>query len=209
MSRNDPLRIAVLISGGGTTLKNLLEKIAAGVLSAEIAVVVSSNAAAGGLEFAKAAGIPTVVAERRSFATLEEFSAAIFDPCRTADVDCVVMGGFLKLVRIPEDFADRVLNIHPSLIPKFCGEGYYGLRVHQAVLDAGEKVSGCTIHFVDNEYDHGPIVLQREVPVLADDNPETLARRVFAVECEAYPEVLQLYAAGKVRIEGGRVVIDR
>lgn len=202
-----PLRIVVLISGGGTTLRNLMEKIATGQLDARIERVISSNAAAGGLEFARQAGIPADVIERQAFESNEAFSAAIFAACRKASPDLIVMGGFLKLIAIPPDFENRVINIHPALIPAFCGKGFYGPRVHEAVLEYGAKLSGCTIHFVDNRYDHGPILLQRAVPVFDDDTPETLAARVFAAECDAYPEALRLVAEGRVRIEGRKVLV--
>ena len=117
------------------------------------------------------------------------------------------MGGFLKRITIPEDFAHRVVNIHPALIPAFCGDGFYGHRVHEAVLEYGAKLSGCTVHFADNQYDHGPVILQRAVPVLDDDTPDTLAARVFAAECAAYPEAIGLIAAGRVAVEGRRVRI--
>ncbi len=201
-------RIAVLISGGGTTLRNLIEKVRAGELDVEIGLVVSSTAKAGGLRFAEQANIPSVVVEYKEFASIEQFSEAIFDHCRKAEVDLVVMGGFLKRVLIPRDFTLRVVNIHPALIPAFCGEGYYGRRVHQAVLDYGAKVSGCTVHFADNEYDHGPVILQKAVPVHDDDTPETLAARVFEAECEAYPEAIRLIAEGRLRVEGRKVRID-
>ncbi|MHC4399461.1 MAG: phosphoribosylglycinamide formyltransferase [Planctomycetota bacterium] len=201
------LRIAVLISGGGTTLKNLIDKIRAEQVAAEIRLVVSSTPKAGGLRFAREAGIPEVVMVRKEFDSPEAFSAAIFDRCRRASVDYVVMGGFLKRVIVPDDFTNRVLNIHPALIPAFCGQGLYGHFVHEAVLQYGAKVSGCTVHFADNEYDHGPVILQKPVPVLDDDTPDTLAARVFQAECEAYPEALNLLAAGLVTIEGRRVRI--
>lgn len=202
-----PLKLAVLISGSGTTLRNLLPRIADGRLDARVLMVVSSNPTAGGLAIAAEAGIATHVVERRNYGSVEEYGDAVFAPCRAAGADLVAMGGFLKLVRIPGDFQGRVINIHPSLIPAFCGHGFYGARVHQAVLDYGAKVSGCTVHFVDDQYDHGPIVLQRAVPVEEGDTAETLARRVFAAECEAYPEALSLFAAGRLRIEGRRVVV--
>ena len=202
-----PFRIAVLISGGGTTLRNLIEKIAAGQLPVEIALVVSSSPAARGLQFARDAAIPSVVIERKNFAGQDDFSRAIFDYCRRAHAQLVVMGGFLKRVTIPEDFANRVVNIHPALVPAFCGERFYGHRVHQSVLEYGAKLSGCTVHFADNQYDHGPVILQSAVPVLDDDTPETLAARVFEAECEAYPEALRLIAAGRVSVEGRRVRI--
>ena len=118
-----------------------------------------------------------------------------------------LLGGFLQLVQVPDDFLGRVMNIHPSLIPAFCGKGFYGEYVHEAVLAMGVKVTGCTVHFADNEYDHGPIILQRAVPVLDTDTAEILAARVFQQECEAYPEAIRLFAEGKLRIEGRRVKI--
>ena len=200
-----PLKLAVLISGAGTTLRNMLEKIAAGSLGARIEIVVSSNPRATGLTIARDAGIATVSVQRREFTNDDDFGAAVFDACRARDVHLVAMAGFLKLAPVPTDFAGRVINIHPALIPAFCGRGYYGLKVHQAVLEYGAKVSGCTVHFVDNQYDHGPIILQRIVPVAEDDTPQTLAARVFAAECEAFPDALRLFAAGRLRIEGRRV----
>jgi phosphoribosylglycinamide formyltransferase-1 len=199
----------VLISGGGTTLANLLSKRAAGQLDVEIPLVISSNAKARGLEIAQSAGIATRVIGPKSHATPQDFSEAIFGACRDCAPDYVVMGGFLTYVPIPADFENRVLNIHPALIPAFCGQGFFGHRVHEAVLEYGARVSGCTVHFVDNQYDHGPVILQKTVPVLDDDTPETLAARVFAAECEAYPEALRLLATGRVTVEGRRVRVRK
>jgi formyltetrahydrofolate-dependent phosphoribosylglycinamide formyltransferase len=201
--------LGVLISGGGTTLRNLLERIAAGQLAAKVCTVISSNPTARGLEYARSAGIGAQVVERSRFANVAEFSEAIFKFCREADVQLVAMGGFLKLVEIPPDFAGRVMNIHPALIPAFCGRGFYGHKVHEAVLAYGCKLTGCTVHFVDNVYDHGPIVLQRAVEVHDDDTPTSLAERVFAAECKAYPEAISLYAAGRLRIDGRQVHVAR
>ena len=205
MTDKPPLSLAVLISGGGTTLRNLINKIASGELSAEIRLVVSSNRRARGLEYAEQAAIPTRIVERQASSNDADFSAAIFGPCRDVGVDLVAMGGFLKHVLIPDDFANRVLNIHPALIPAFCGPGFYGQRVHEAVLEYGAKISGCTVHFVDNQYDHGPIVLQRTVAVLDNDTPDSLAERIFAEECLAFPEAIQLCAEGRVHVKGRRV----
>jgi formyltetrahydrofolate-dependent phosphoribosylglycinamide formyltransferase len=206
---HSPLRLVVLISGGGTTLRNLLQKVNEGSLQAQVSLVISSAPEARGLMYAREAGIPTAIVERKNFATGAEFSQAIFEHCRQADPQFVVMGGFLKLVEIPTDFENRVINIHPALIPAFCGHGFYGRRVHAAVLESGVKITGCTVHFVDNEYDHGPIILQKSVPVQDDDTPETLALRVFHAECEAYPEAIELLRTGRVRVEGRRVHIDQ
>lgn len=199
------LPIVVLISGGGTTLRNLLQAVDAGQLSTEVRAVISSRAEAGGLRWAEEAGIPREVIRRRDCASAQAFSDLTFAACRAAGAELVVMGGYLQHVLIPQDFVNRVLNIHPSLIPAFCGHGYYGLRVHQAVLDYGAKVSGCTVHFVDNQYDHGPIVAQQAVPVLPEDTAETLAARVFAAECQLYPQAIDLFARGQLRVRGRRV----
>lgn len=199
------LRSAVFISGGGTTFRNLLCKIRDENLPLDIRLVVSSKATAGGLAIASEAGIPSLVVTRQPGESDAAYSARNFEPCRTAQVDYVLMGGYLKHVLIPDDFAGRVVNIHPSLIPSFCGQGMYGLRVHQSVLEYGAKLSGCTVHFVDNQFDHGPIILQRAVIVLDDDTPQSLAARVFAAECEAYPEVIRALADGRVDLQSRRV----
>ena len=120
-------------------------------------------------------------------------SDELFQRCREAQIDLVILGGFLSRITVPKDFEGRVMNIHPSLIPSFCGQGMYGHHVHEAVLARGCKVSGCTVHLVDNEYDHGPILVQKAVPVLADDDADSLARRVFEAECQAYPEAIREY----------------
>ena len=198
----DPFRISVLISGGGTTLKNLIIKKARQELAAEMVEVISNNPTAAGIEFAAAANIPTTIVDHRQHRDLDQFSELIFDRCRSTGVDLVVMGGFLRRVRIPADFENRVINIHPSLIPAFCGKGLYGRRVHEAVLEYGCKISGCTVHFVDDHYDHGPIIAQRTVPAFSSDSPETLAKRVFEKECELLPEVINWIAAGKVSVNG-------
>ena len=207
------IRLAVLISGSGRTLKNFIDLAAEGSLPIDIRLVVSSTAKAGGLKFAEEAGIPSVVIGREKFpagtAGDQAFGDAVFSACREAGVDYVAMAGFLKLAPVPDDFAGRVVNIHPALIPAFCGPGMYGPRVHQAVLDAGVKVTGCTVHFVDNQYDHGPIIWQQPVPVFDDDTADTLAKRVFEVEKEAYPHVLRLLAEGRIALEGGRVVMRK
>jgi phosphoribosylglycinamide formyltransferase-1 len=176
-------------------------------LPARVVRVVSSNPQAFGLTRAERAGVPTAVVERKACPSVEEFSRRVFDHCRDAAADLVCLGGFLQLLQIPADFRLRVMNIHPALIPAFCGKGFYGERVHRAALDAGVKVSGCTVHFVDDEYDHGPIILQRTVPVLDDDSPSSLAARVFAQECEAYPEAVRLFAAGRLHVAGRRVFL--
>ena len=200
-----PIRLAILLSGSGTTLQNLLDRIADGRLAAEIVLVVSSKADAFGLERARSAGVPTSTISRKEAGSLEAFSEEVFAACREARADLVCMAGFLQLLRVPDEFLGRVMNIHPALIPAFCGKGFYGNRVHEAVLEYGAKVSGCTVHFADNEFDHGPIILQRTVPVLDDDTPDSLAVRVFEQECEAYPQAIKWFAEGRLRIDGRKV----
>jgi formyltetrahydrofolate-dependent phosphoribosylglycinamide formyltransferase len=208
MTNAPPIRLAVLVSGGGTTLQNLLDRCRDGRLPAQVIQVISSHAGVFALERARQAGIPSAVVNRKEAGSAAEFSRRIFDLCRQTRADLVCMAGFLQLLPIPDDFLGRVMNIHPALIPAFCGKGFYGNRVHEAVLAAGVKATGCTVHFADNQYDHGPIILQRTVPVLDEDTPETLAARVFKEECEAYPEAIRLFAEGRLRIEGRRVRID-
>ena len=207
MGQHKTVRLAVLASGGGTTLQNLLDRIADGRLNAQVVLVVCNNADAFALNRAKAAGIETAVVSRKVVGSRQEFSRRIFDACRQTRADLVCLAGFLQLIDVPDDFLGRVMNIHPALIPAFCGQGYYGHHVHEAVLAYGAKVSGCTVHFADNEYDHGPIILQRVVPVLEDDTPERLAERVFREECAAYDEAISLFGQGRLRIEGRRVRI--
>ncbi len=184
---HDPIRIVVLISGGGTTLQNFIDRIADGRLRAVIVGVVSSRADAFGLERAKRAGLPSVAVERGN-------PDRTWDAVRGFAPDLVCLAGWLNLLPIPEDFRDRVLNIHPALLPAFGGKGMYGHRVHEAVIRAGETESGCTVHIADNTYDTGPILVQKRVPVKRDDTPEALAARVFEAECEAYPEAIRLIA---------------
>ena len=200
-----PIRLGVLISGGGSTLTNFVEKISAGQLNAEIAIVIASRAACDGVARARQAGLRCEVVPRREFDSVEAFSRTVFDLLREAAVDLVTLAGFLSRLEIPTDFRLRVMNIHPALIPSFCGPGFYGQRVHQAVIERGVKVTGCTVHFADDIYDHGPIVLQRTVSVEDDETPESLAAWVFAQECEAYPKAIRLFAAGRMEIDGIRV----
>lgn len=201
------IRIAVLISGSGTTLQNLIDHRARGQLPAELVQVISSKPEVLGLQRAQQAGIPWAVVTRKEAGSAEEFSRRIFALCRQAGADLVCMAGFLQLLPIPEDHRARVMNIHPALIPAFSGKGFYGRKVHEAVLEAGVKITGCTVHFADNEYDHGPIILQHAVPVLDDDTPDSLAARVFAEECRAYPQAIRLYAERRLVIAGRRVRI--
>jgi len=196
MTDQAPLRLAVLLSGSGRTLDNLLERIVAGSLPARVETVVASRADVRGVRIAAAAGIPVTVLPPAG-RPADAWSDEIFAVCRAARADLVVMAGFLHLVRIPADFAGRVINIHPSLLPAFGGKGFHGMHVHRAVLARGCTVSGCTVHLVDDEYDHGRILLQQAVPVLPDDTAESLAARVFAAECRALPTAIARIAAAR------------
>lgn len=184
------LPVAVFLSGSGRTLENLIRHRDERGLAIEIRLVISSSNKVRGVEIAREAGLTVLVVPKLASLTESEYSEAMFGPCRSAGVKLVVMAGFLKHVLIPPDFAGRVINIHPSLLPAFGGPGMYGSRVHQAAIDRGVSYSGCTVHFVDNEYDNGPIILQRVCEVRPDDRPETLAARVFELELEALPTAI-------------------
>jgi phosphoribosylglycinamide formyltransferase-1 len=173
-------------------------------LRAEVVQVVASRPRIGAIARAEAAGIPLALANFHA-RSRAEFSASVFDPIRHSECDLVILAGFLSLLTITPRYKGRVINVHPSLIPAFCGKGFYGSKVHRAVLDSGVKLSGCTVHFVDETYDHGPIILQRAVPVLEDDTVETLAARVFKEECKAVPDAITMFAEGRLEIEGRRV----
>jgi phosphoribosylglycinamide formyltransferase-1 len=190
-----PLRLAVLISGAGSTLANLIERIRDGRLrGAEIRLVISSRRAVRGVEIARDAGLSVEIIRPIDFADERAFSEAITAALDRADPHLVLMAGFMRFWRLPPRYEGRVLNIHPALLPKFGGRGMHGGHVHAAVLAAGDRESGCTVHLVDLEYDHGSIVAQRRVPVLPGDTVDTLAERVQAAERELYPEIVQAVA---------------
>jgi phosphoribosylglycinamide formyltransferase-1 len=189
------INLAVLVGGGGRSLQNLHEFISAGKLSARIALVIASRPGIGAIEKAAAANLPLEIAQ----------PGKVFAQCDAAGVDLVCLAGWMSLLEIPPSFAGRVMNIHPSLLPSFGGHGFFGTRVHGAVLEQGCKVSGCTVHFVDAQYDNGPIILQRTCPVAEDDTPQTLAARIFEEEKIAYPAAIQLYAEKRLLIEDRRV----
>ena len=201
------LQLAVLLSGGGTTMGNLVERSRDGRLAAEVAVVVSSRADAYGLERAREAGIDAHLVASRNARDFEELSRRTWEAVKPFEPDLIILAGYMCLFRVPPGYKHRIMNVHPALIPLFCGKGFYGHRVHEAVIGAGLKVSGCTVHFVDDEYDKGPIIVQRTVPVTFEDTPDTLAERVQAAEREAYPEAINLYAADRLRVIDGRVKV--
>ncbi len=192
-------RIAVLVSGSGRSLENLAEVIGRGELAAEIALVLSDRDGTGALERAKRLGLPALVIPYRDCASPEEFSRRVFAALEERACELVVLAGFLRLLTLPVNWLGRMINIHPALLPAFGGKGFYGARVHQAVLESGAQESGCTVHFVDNVYDHGPVILQRRVPVLPGDSTATLAARVFEEEKIALPEAIRRIAKGEAR----------
>ncbi len=202
-----PLRIAVLLSGNGSSLENLFGRIDAGEVPGEVVVVISSKQKAFGLERARRRGVPAVAVPRRRFSDVVAFEDALHAALAKYDVDLVALLGFLSLFPLRGKFEGRTINTHPALIPAFCGTGFYGRPVHEAVLASGVKVTGATVHFVDEQYDHGPIILQEAVPVLEGDTADSLAARVMAVERRLVPEAIRLFAQGRLRIEGHRVRI--
>jgi len=200
-------RIAVLLSGSGTSLENLCDKIDAGGVPGEVSVVVSSKPKAFGLERARRRGIPALAVSRKEHPDVGAFNDAIHAALDRYEIDLVLLLGFLSPFETRGRFDGRTLNVHPALIPAFCGRGFYGQRVHEAVLESGVKVTGATVHFVDAEYDHGPIVLQEAVDVRDDDTPESLAMRVQEAERRLVPEAVRLFAEARLTIEGRRVRI--
>jgi len=188
-------RLAVLLSGSGRTLENLLRAIERGTLAATVVAVISSKPGVRGLEIAAAAGIPATVIERKGFSDDAAFTNAILDWLTPVTPNLIVHAGFLRKLHLPPAWEGRMINIHPSLIPESgaMGKGFWGDRVHTAVIASGAKWSGATVHLVDNEYDHGPVLAKTIVPVMPNDTTEALAARVFAVECRLYPQAIADY----------------
>lgn len=201
------LRVAVLLSGEGTSLENLCDRIDDGAVPAQVVLVIASREAACGLSRAERRGIPAVAVPRRSFSSSASFNDAIHAELDKRDVDLVALLGFLSIFELRQRYAGRTINVHPALIPAFSGKGFYGHRVHEAVLEAGVRLTGATVHFADDAYDRGPIILQEAVAVEDDDTPDTLADRVRAVERRLVPEAIRLFAEGRLEIEGRRVRI--
>jgi formyltetrahydrofolate-dependent phosphoribosylglycinamide formyltransferase len=206
--KTKPIRLGVLVSGGGTTLMNLVEQISRGQLNAEIVLVISSRSNVAGVERARKADLNLKIIRKKDYPDIDDFSKLIEQELVAAGVELVVQGGWLCLWKIPGRFENKVMNIHPALLPSFGGQGMWGHHVHEAVLKAGCKVSGCTVHFCTNEYDSGPIIVQRCCQVLEDDTPDTLAARVFEQECIAYPQAIQFFAEGRLTVHNGRVKIE-
>ena len=203
------LRLAVLASGRGSNFEAILNNIKQGRLDASIRVVISNKASAGALEIARQNRIAAVHISKKQFPEQEQFDEQLLSILNEYQVNFVVLAGYLKMLSpiVVRKFKNRILNIHPALLPSFGGKGMYGIKVHEAVLDYGCKVSGVTVHLVDEKYDTGSPVLQRCVPVQDDDTPETLAARVLKEEHQIYTEALQLFAQDRVEIEGRRIKI--
>ena len=205
-------KIAVLVSGGGTNLQALIDKQKAGYFGdSRIALVLSSKCDVYALERAKAADIPADVIARRDYADIAEFSRALRDRLVAEQIDLVVLAGFLTIIdeQMYEAFPNRIINVHPALIPSFCGKGYYGLRVHEAALEKGVRVSGATVHIVTPECDAGPIILQRAVEVKQGDTAEALQKRIMVeAEWEILPEAVRLFCLDKITVKDNKVYID-
>jgi phosphoribosylglycinamide formyltransferase-1 len=203
------LNLVVLASGGGTNLQAIIDNIEAGKLNAQIKAVISNNSKAGALERARNHNIPAIHLSHKQFATPEEFDEKLLSILKENETDLLVLAGYMKMLSptIIRAYKNRILNIHPALLPSFGGSGMYGIHVHEAVINAGVKVTGVTVHIVDEIYDHGAIVMQKTVPVLDDDTPESLAERVLKVEHQTYSEALQLFAEGKVEIKDNKAFI--
>lgn len=206
------MKIAVLVSGGGTNLQALIDAQKRGeIIGGEITLVISSNPNAYALERAKGNGIETLVIERKKYADRAEYTVAIRDALLASKADLVVYAGFMTILdeQIVNAFENRMMNVHPALIPSFCGEGYYGLRVHEAVLASGVKLTGATVHFVTEKCDGGPIILQSAVEVKFDDTSETLQKRVME-QCEwkILPKAVSLFCQGKIKVIGNKTKIE-
>jgi len=199
-------KVAVLLSGSGRTLKNL---IAAFGQEISVGPVISSRKKARGVSVAVEHGLTAYIVPRSSYETDESFSADINTIIRDHQPDLILLAGFLSFWHYPEEYESRIINIHPALIPAFSGKGYYGMNVHNAVYEKGVKVTGCTVHFVDRLYDHGPIILQKWCPVEDDDTPESISKKVFELECQAYPEAVRLILDDRLRRRGQRILIQK
>lgn len=205
----EPLKIAVLASGEGTNLQAIIDAIEEGRLKAEIRAVISNNSGSGALRRARKEGLFGLHLSHEQFIAPEEFDQELLKVLGEREVELVCLAGYMKLLspRVIGAYRNRILNIHPALLPAFGGKGMFGQRVHQAVIEYGVKLTGVTVHIVDEKYDHGPIVLQRAIPVLENDDAESLSQRVLEVEHKLYPEAIGLFAEGRVKVEGRRVRI--
>ncbi len=201
------LRTVVLLSGSGTTLQNFIDLMESGELPVDIVLVISSRKDAYGLQRAQNHGIPSKVISRKELGSWDHFNEEMAKTVNEADPDLILLAGFMSLFRPDPKYYGRIMNVHPALIPAFCGKGLYGHHVHEAAIASGVKITGATVHFVDEHYDTGPIILQKAVEVAEEDTPDTLAEKVQAAEREIYPEAIRLFADNRLRTEGKRVKI--
>ena len=200
------LKLLVLASGGGTNLQAIIDSIEQGKLNAEIKAVVSNNSKAFCLERARTHSIQAIHLSHKMFATTEEFDQKFLSILKENEVDMIILAGYMKMLSptVVRAYKNRILNIHPALLPSFGGEGMYGIHVHEAVINSGAKITGVSVHLVDEVYDHGIIVLQQSVPVLDNDTPESLQQRVLEIEHKLYPQTIQLFAEDRVEIMGNK-----
>lgn len=201
------MRMAVLLSGSGRTLQNFIKLSDSGYLKADVSGVISSRPDAYGVQRAKQAGIPNGVISPGKFDDTPSFSQAITAALSQWEPELIAMAGFLSFYEVPPQLTNKVMNIHPALLPAFGGKGYYGDKVHRAVLEYGCKISGCTVHFANNKYDHGPVILQKAVTVTETDDAHSLADKVFEIECQLYPQAINLFAEKRLKVSGRRVKI--
>lgn len=203
------MNIAVFASGRGSNLMAILNAIKEGKINAKVALVISNNSNAGALEIAKANGIDALHISRAQFTSDEDYVKKLLHELKSRNIELIVLAGYMKKIppEVVQEYRNKILNIHPALLPAFGGQGMYGMNVHKAVIDYGVKVTGVTVHIVDEEYDHGPIVMQKVIEVRDDDTPETLAERVLKVEHEIYPIAIKLFVDGKITVSGRKVLI--
>lgn len=204
-------KIAVFASGRGTNFQAILEGIKAGRIDAKIVCVISDHARPPVFEIARSSGIPTHWINRKQFSDAADYGDFLLNLLASYEVDVILLAGYLKLIPAPvvQRYRYAIINIHPALLPNFGGKGFYGERVHQAVLESGVKITGVTIHFVDEHYDQGTVIVQEKVPVLEGDTPATLAKRVLAVEHRLFPDVVAAYCAGDIKVDKGNVIWER
>lgn len=204
-----PVKIGVLISGSGSNLQSLIDNIENGSIKGEISLVISNRKDAYGLERAKVHNIEGLYIRQSAYESFEKFNHAIIEEFKSRSVELVVLAGYLKILtsKFIEEYRNRIINIHPSLIPAFCGKGYYGIKVHQAAVDYGVKLSGATVHFVDEEADTGPIIIQKPVQVSYEDTAESLQEKILKIEHEILPLAVKYYCDGRIQVMGRKVNI--
>ena len=203
------MNIAVFASGRGSNFQSILNAIDAGILPAQVVVLISNKSDAGAMEIARAHNIPTQHLSQKMFSSEEALAKAMLDVLKKKQTEFIVLAGYLKKIpaQVIRQYRNRIINIHPALLPLFGGDGMYGHRVHESVLASGEKVSGATVHLVDEEYDRGPIVMQKTVDIVPDETPDSLAAKVLKIEHEIFPLALKAFAEGRIKVEGRKAWI--